>query len=73
MLARTVTFGRKASSAIRTMLALQDKLASAIAREINVQLSPSEKARLTNAPRCPAAHDAYLKGRYFFNRQATKI
>jgi TolB-like protein/class 3 adenylate cyclase/Flp pilus assembly protein TadD len=53
----------------RDVLALQDQLASAIAGEINVQLTPSEKARLTNAPRVnPAAHDAYLKGRYFFNR-----
>jgi TolB-like protein len=53
----------------RDVLALQDELASAIAGEINVQLTPSEQSRLTNAPQIdPAAHDAYLKGRYFFNR-----
>ncbi len=53
----------------RDVLALQDELASAIAGEINVQLTPGEKSRLTNAPAVnPAAHDAYLKGRYFFNR-----
>jgi TolB-like protein/Tfp pilus assembly protein PilF len=53
----------------RDVLALQDELASAIAREINVQLTPGEQARLTSAPTVnPAAHDAYLKGRYFFNR-----
>ncbi len=53
----------------RDVLALQDELASAIAGEINVQLTPSEQTRLTNAPQVnPAAHDAYLKGRYFFNR-----
>jgi eukaryotic-like serine/threonine-protein kinase len=53
----------------RDVLALQDELASAIAREIHVQLTPSEQSRLTTAPRVdPAAHDAYLKGRYFFNR-----
>ena len=53
----------------RDVLALQDELASAIAREINVQLTPSEQARLTSAPTVnPEAHDAYLKGRYFFNR-----
>src|SRR5258708_36616733 len=53
----------------RDVLALQDELASAIAREINVQLTPGEQARLTSAPTVnPAAHDAYLKGRYFINR-----
>jgi TolB-like protein len=53
----------------RDVLAMQDELASAIAGEINVQLTPSEQTRLTSAKQVnPAAHDAYLKGRYFFNR-----
>jgi tetratricopeptide (TPR) repeat protein len=53
----------------RDVLVLQDELASAIAKEINVQLTPTEQARLTNAPTVnPEAHDAYLKGRYFFGR-----
>ena len=53
----------------RDVLALQDELASAIAKEINVQLTPTEQARLTSAPTVnPEAHDAYLKGRYFINR-----
>ena len=53
----------------RDVLALQAELASAIAREINVRLTPSEQSRLTTAPSVnPEAHDAYLKGRYFFNR-----
>jgi serine/threonine-protein kinase len=51
------------------VLALQAELASAIAREINVQLTPGEQSRLAAAPSVnPEAHDAYLKGRYFFNR-----
>ncbi len=51
------------------MLALQGELASAIAREINVRLTESEQSRLATAPSVsPAAHDAYLRGRYFFNR-----
>jgi serine/threonine-protein kinase len=51
------------------VLALQGELATAIAREINVQLTPAEQSRLANAPSVdPEAHDAYLKGRYFFNR-----
>jgi TolB-like protein/Flp pilus assembly protein TadD len=55
--------------ASRDVLALQDELASAIAHEINVQLTPSERSRLASARRVsPDAYDAYLKGRYFFNR-----
>ncbi len=53
----------------RDVLALQDELASAIAREIHVRLSPAEELRLTRAPSVnPEGYDAYLKGRYFFNR-----
>ncbi len=53
----------------RDVLALQDELSKAIAGEINVRLTPGEQARLTSAKSVnPAAHDAYLKGRYFFNR-----
>ncbi len=53
----------------RDVLALQDELASAIAREIHVQLTPAEESRLARARRVdPEAYDAYLKGRYFYNR-----
>jgi eukaryotic-like serine/threonine-protein kinase len=53
----------------RDVLALQDELASAIAHEIDVRLTPAEQSRLRSAPVVnPEAHDAYLKGRYFFNR-----
>jgi eukaryotic-like serine/threonine-protein kinase len=53
----------------RDVLALQDELASSIAREIHVQLTPTEASRLATAPSIdPAALDAYLRGRYFFNR-----
>ena len=59
------TFERRSGD----VLALQAELASAIAREMNVRLTPSEQSRLTAAPTVnPEAHDAYLKGRYFFNR-----
>jgi len=53
----------------RDVLALQGELASAIAREIHAELTPAEESRLASAPRInPEAYDAYLKGRYFFNR-----
>jgi TolB-like protein/Flp pilus assembly protein TadD len=53
----------------RDVLALQGELAAAIAHEIHVQLTPAEQSRLGSATRVnPEAYDAYLKGRYFFNR-----
>jgi len=53
----------------KDVLALQADLASAIAREIHVQLTPAEQSRLGSASSVdPEAYDAYLKGRYFFNR-----
>ena len=55
----------------KDVLALQDEVASAIANEIEVQLTPNEQARLTSAPTVnPTAYDLYLKGRYFFNRSS---
>lgn len=59
------TFERKSSD----VLGLEADLATAIAREINVSLTESEQSRLATAPTVnPEGHDAYLKGRYFFNR-----
>jgi serine/threonine-protein kinase len=51
------------------VLALQGELASAIAGAINVALTPVEQSRLTSTKTVnPDAYDAYLKGRYVFNR-----
>ncbi|HZD03402.1 MAG TPA: hypothetical protein VE173_00745, partial [Longimicrobiales bacterium] len=51
------------------VLALQADLAAAIAREIDLRLTASERSRLAEAPSVdPAAHEGYLRGRYFFNR-----
>ena len=51
------------------VLVLQAELARAIAAEIQVKLSPNEAARFSAAPKVdPAAHEHYLKGRYYFNR-----
>jgi tetratricopeptide (TPR) repeat protein len=53
----------------RDVLSLQAELAGAIARAIDVRLTPTERARLTTAKAVnPEAHDAYLRGRFFFNR-----
>jgi adenylate cyclase len=52
----------------RDVLALQDELASAIARQIDIELTPDEQARFANVhPVKPEAHEAYLKGRYYLS------
>lgn len=53
----------------RDVLSLQAELAGAIARAIDVRLTPTERSRLTTPKAVnPEAHDAYLRGRFFFNR-----
>jgi TolB-like protein/DNA-binding winged helix-turn-helix (wHTH) protein/Tfp pilus assembly protein PilF len=52
------------------ILGLQQAAAHAIAQEIGVRLSPDEAERLTTVRLInPAAHEAYLKGRYLFNQR----
>jgi TolB-like protein len=56
--------------ALTDVLALQGELATAIAREVRVSLAPHEAQRLARlAPVDPQAHEAYLKGRYFWNKR----
>ena len=52
----------------RDVLTLQDEVASTIAQQIDVELTPNEQARLTQPrPVNPQAYEAYLKGRYFMS------
>jgi len=52
------------------VLALQSELARAIASEIRVKLTPLDYARLSGAhPVKPGAYEAYLNGRYHWNRR----
>ena len=49
----------------KDVLALQDEVARSIAESVQLELSPQEDRRLSNAaPVDPAAYDAYLQGRY---------
>jgi tetratricopeptide (TPR) repeat protein len=49
---------------------LQSEVARAIAGEIRLTLTPQEEARLASARQVdPEAHMAYLKGRFFWNKQ----
>ena len=57
---------------LRDVLALEGELAQAIANEIKVKLTPEERARLTKVhPVDPDAHEAYLKGRYYWNQRTS--
>ena len=55
---------------LRDVLTLQSEVARAVASEINAQLTPQEKARLAAArPVNPEAHEAYLIGRFYWNKR----
>jgi TolB-like protein/Flp pilus assembly protein TadD len=54
---------------LRDVLGLQGEVAQAIANEIKIKVTPEEQARLARAgPVNPEAHEAYLKGRYYFDK-----
>jgi len=51
-------------------LALQKQVARSVAAEIRIELTPHEQAVLKNGVRVdPEAYEAYLKGRYFWNKR----
>jgi TolB-like protein/DNA-binding winged helix-turn-helix (wHTH) protein/Tfp pilus assembly protein PilF len=54
----------------RNTLSLQKQVASAIADQIRIELTPHEQAVLKNVRTVdPEAHEYYLKGRFFFNKR----
>ncbi len=54
---------------LRDVLALQADVSREIAAEINATLTPSEKGRIASSRTVnPAAHEAYLKGLYYWNK-----
>ncbi|MGH7477645.1 MAG: tetratricopeptide repeat protein [Longimicrobiales bacterium] len=54
---------------LRDVLRLQSEVATAIARAIEVALTPEERARLAaNRPVDPEAYEAYLRGTFHLNR-----
>jgi TolB-like protein/DNA-binding winged helix-turn-helix (wHTH) protein len=58
---------------VRNALTLQNDVARAIATHIQVNMNPAERARLTSAHAVvPEAYEAYLKGRYFWNRRTAE-
>jgi len=52
------------------VLTVQDEAAIAVAREIQLRLTPQQRTDLARARTVdPDAHEAYLKGRYFWNKR----
>lgn len=58
---------------LRDVLGIQSEIARSVADEIRVKLTTQEQSRLQK-PRVvnPEAHDAYLRGRYYWNRGETE-
>jgi TolB-like protein/Tfp pilus assembly protein PilF len=57
-------------SNLRDTLALQKKVANAIAEQIRIEVTPQEQAVLKKANVVnPVAYESYLKGRYFWNKR----
>jgi TolB-like protein/DNA-binding winged helix-turn-helix (wHTH) protein len=51
------------------ILAVQDDVALAVAREIQLRLTPQQRTRLAVHVVNPEAHENYLKGRFFWNKR----
>jgi TolB-like protein/tetratricopeptide (TPR) repeat protein len=55
---------------LQDVLALHSDVAQAIAREVQIKLTPQEQAQFARTRSVdPEAYEAYLKGRYYWNRR----
>ena len=58
-------------SQIGDVLALQNRVSSAIVNEIRINLTPEDRARLAKNPAiAPEAYANYLKGRFYWNKRS---
>src|SRR6266699_218661 len=58
---------------LRNVLALQSEVAQAIAREVQVKLTPQEQVQFAQVHLVdPEAYEAYLKGRYHWSRGSSE-
>jgi TolB-like protein/Flp pilus assembly protein TadD len=54
----------------RSLLEVQDQVTRSIVEQIEVNLTPEDRARLASThPVDPEAHESYLKGLYYFNQR----
>jgi TolB-like protein/DNA-binding winged helix-turn-helix (wHTH) protein len=62
-------WGSEYNRTVRDVLGLQDEIARAVTDEIQIKLTPQERARLASARFVdPEAHDDYIRGRYQYNQ-----
>ena len=54
---------------LKDILALQDSVSRTIANQIHVTLTPGQQTRLRGVNLDPEAYEAYLKGRYYWNKR----
>ena len=58
---------------LRDILAVQSEVARTVAQQIKATLTPQEQTRLAAThPVDPGAHDAYLKGRFYWNKRTAE-
>jgi TolB-like protein/Flp pilus assembly protein TadD len=69
----THLWARSYDRELRDVLALESSVAQAIAEEIQVKLTPQEQAHLATTRQVnPQAYEAYLKGRYEWNKRTAE-
>ena len=62
-------WGESYEREIHDVFALQNEIVTAIAREVQLQLSPGDRATLARTRRVnPQAYEAYLKGKFHLNK-----
>jgi eukaryotic-like serine/threonine-protein kinase len=67
---RAVRWANSYERSVEDTLPLESEVAEAIGKEIQVRITPEDKGRLSQQRRVePAALDAYLRGRYYWNRR----
>jgi TolB-like protein/DNA-binding winged helix-turn-helix (wHTH) protein/Flp pilus assembly protein TadD len=54
---------------LKDILTLQDSVARIIAKQIHITLTPGQQTRLQSGNLDPEAYEAYLKGRYYWNKR----
>jgi TolB-like protein/DNA-binding winged helix-turn-helix (wHTH) protein/Flp pilus assembly protein TadD len=58
---------------LKDMLTLQDSVARTIANQIHITLAPGQQSRPAPRPNLdPDAYEAYLKGRYYWNKRTAE-
>src|SRR5712691_54534 len=66
----TGTWANDYERELSDILQLQHEIARAVATEISVKLNPQEEARFTSKQSLnPELYEAYLKGRFFWNKR----